>query len=213
MPNPTGKFYEVLFMNLLRRSSFRANSLFRSLPIAVVIFALTLVALPSQAQTSSSEKEAKESAPRVSLPLSICWYNGRKVYYISTEASDAGVAKALGGSYVPALANTINAPGGAVDDIYVVTNFTQGNIIPSVPMPFGSKNANTAYTPLWQISTVTWNAGITPLLLTSEAQVREAVANSLVTVSKTNIIVNCPIVALQGGGRLPGVKLMLKGDK
>jgi hypothetical protein len=143
---------------------------------------------------------------RVELPLVPGWFNGKPAFYVSTDASDAGVAQDMGANFVPALANALTASPSATDDIYAVTNFKQANILPSAPLPAGPKNASTAYTPLWQVSTVTWVAGATPYTLKSEADVQAAVAARKVIVSKTNIVVNCPIVYTPEGGRLPGIE-------
>jgi hypothetical protein len=143
---------------------------------------------------------------RVELPLVRGWFNGKPAFYVSTDASDAGVAKDMGANFVPALANAITAQPSAVDDIYAVTNFAQSNILPSAPIPAGPGNKSAAYTPLWQVSTITWSAGAKPYTLKSEADVRAAESAKLVTVSKTNIVVNCPIVFTPEGGRLPGTE-------
>ncbi|HEY1581378.1 MAG TPA: hypothetical protein VGF82_30280 [Terracidiphilus sp.] len=54
-------------------------------------------------------------------------------YYIQTDASDQSIAAQFGINYVPLLSGAID--GQAVDDIYHVTNFNQGNVIPSAPIP------------------------------------------------------------------------------
>ena len=144
---------------------------------------------------------------RVELPLVPGWYNDKRALYVSTDASDVDVARQMGTNFVPSLANALTAQPPAVDDIYAVTNFQQSNILPSAPIPAGPKNSNVAYTPLWQVSTVTWRAGATPYTLKSEADVRAAESARLVTISKTNIVVNCPIVYTPEGGRLPGIEL------
>jgi hypothetical protein len=141
----------------------------------------------------------------VRLPLVDCWYKGQVAYYIQTEASDQAVATQQGVNFVPRLANAINA--GAVDDIYAVTNFKQGNVIPSAPIPAGPNNADPNYTPLWQVSTVTWNQGTTPHTLTSEEEVLAAAASGMVTIVKTNIVVNCPVIFTPSGGLLPTAKI------
>jgi hypothetical protein len=137
----------------------------------------------------------------VMLPIVLCWYAGRMVYYIQTEASDPNVAAAQGVNYVPRLANAIAA--GAVDDIYVVTNFKQVNVIPSAPIPAGPSNADPNYTPLWQVSTVTWNTGTTPHTFHSESEVLSAASSGLVTLFKTTIVVNCPVMYSPQGGLMP----------
>lgn len=50
----------------------------------------------------------------------------------------------------------------AVDDIFVFANFTQGNVLASSPHPAGPENTDTNYSPLWQISLVSWNPGTQP---------------------------------------------------
>lgn len=149
------------------------------------------------------------ASPRVSLPLVTGWYDGKPVQYLQTEASDPAVAAQQGVNYVPKLSSAINAQPTAVDDIYVVTNFTQANVIASAPNPTGPGNQDQDYSPLWVVSTVTWNSGTTPYTLTSEAAVTTAAANGLVTVSKTNIVVNCPVVYTEAGGLLPDTKITI----
>jgi hypothetical protein len=167
---------------------------------------MTIVSLAALLSLSSLSTFAA-TFTKAELPLVAGWFNGKVAYYVSTDASDAGVASAMGANYVPALANALTASPSAVDDIYAVTNFKQSNILPSAPVPAGPKNASTAYTPLWQVSTVTWAAGTQPYTLKSEADVRAAESSRLVTVSKTNIVVNCPIVFTPEGGLLPGIEL------
>ncbi len=64
------------------------------------------------------------------------------------------------------------------------------------------------YTPLWQVSTVTWNSGTTPHTLKSEEEVLNARDQGLVTVVKTNIVVNCPVIYTPAGGLLPTAKII-----
>ncbi len=157
-----------------------------------------------------------EENPKVVLPAVICWENGKKNIYIQTEASDPAIAAAQGVNYVPQLANAIDAPNGAVDDIYVFTNSTQKdqyNILPSEPKPVGPNNRDTSYTPLWQVSQVTWKDGVRQTTLKSENEVKDAEAKGLLLVEKTRIVVNCPVVYTYAGGLLPKTVVRLKdGD-
>ena len=146
------------------------------------------------------------AAPTVELPLVTCWYNGRVAYYIQTEASDPDVALAQNVHFVSRIADAITAD--AVDDIYVVTNFTQGNVIPSAPIPAGPDNADPEYTPLWRVSTVTWAEGATPHALHSEAEVLAAETAGQVTIAQTDIVVNCPVISTPDGGTLPTATLL-----
>ena len=165
-----------------------------------------MAALPAISATAYAQTRDKAQGPSVILPLVQCWYKGKVAYYIQTEASDQTLAQQQDVNYVPKLSNAISA--GAVDDIYHVTNFTQGNVIPSAPIPAGPSNSDPNYTPLWQLSTVTWNDGTTPYLLTSEEAILDAQNRGLVTLVKTNIVINCPVVYTPFGGLLPTARII-----
>jgi hypothetical protein len=182
----------------------RTTTVGRWLVILSMVVATTMVSGTLQAQTANNEK-----TPSVILPLVQCWYKGKVAYYIQTEASDQGLAQQQDVNYVPQLSNAI--AGGAVDDIYHVTNFTQGNVIPSAPLPAGPGNTDPSYSPLWQVSTVTWNPGTTPHVLKSEEEVLSAQDEGLVTIVKTNIVVNCPVIYTPYGGLFPNAKII--GDR
>ena len=157
-----------------------------------------------------------EENPKVVLPLVICWHDGKKDLYIQTDASDPAIAAAQNVNYVPQLANAIDAPNGAVDDIYVFTNSTekdQYNILPSEPKPVGPNNRDTSYSPLWQVSQVTWKDGVGQRTLKSENEVKDAESKGFVLVDKTRIVLNCPVVYTDAGGLLPKAVIRLKdGD-
>jgi hypothetical protein len=171
-----------------------------ALPVALLI---SLVGSPTslRAQDDNSVQN-----PSVILPLVHCWYKGKVAYYIQTDASDPSFASQQGVNLVPRLSNAISA--GAVDDIYHVTNFNQGNVIPSAPIPAGPGNADPNYTPLWQVSLVTWQSGTTPYTLKSEEDVLNAQSQGLVEIVKTNIVVNCPVIFTPYGGLLPTAKII-----
>ena len=84
------------------------------------------------------------------------------------------------------------APGNAVAPLFTVTNpvgaqqhnITEENIAPG----------QTKYPALWGIIKVTFNTGVKPHLLTSYAQVTKAQSAGQVTIAKTTLVVNCPVV-------------------
>lgn len=167
-----------------------------------MVFSFAVLSRTLHAQTSNNRVQV----PSVILPLVQCWYKGKVAYYIQTEASDQTLAQQQEANYVSLLSNAIS--GGAVDDIYHVTNFNQGNVIPSAPIPAGPGNTNPNYSPLWQVSTVTWNSGTTPHVLKSEEEVLNARDQGLVTIVKTNIVVNCPVIYTPFGGLFPNAKII-----
>jgi hypothetical protein len=188
------------------------NKLLRRVAAALLVAASVIGAAAFVGiHVKASQNKAGNANPRVILPLVTCWYKGQQVFYIQTEASDPAVALAQGVNYVPRLANAINTTPAAVDNIYVVTNFKQSNVIPSAPIPTGPQNTDPDYTPLWQVTQVTWNSGTTPRLLTSEEEILSAVAAGEAKLNLTNIVVNCPVIYSPQGGILPKAKILL-GD-
>jgi hypothetical protein len=81
------------------------------------------------------------------------------------------------------------APGNRVAPIWAFSNGAaeQKNIVDVVP-------GDRAYTPLWRVSMVTWSEGVAPRVLRSAAQVRAAAAAGELTIERTRMVVNCPLV-------------------
>jgi hypothetical protein len=83
------------------------------------------------------------------------------------------------------------APGNAVVPLYAVTNGVGGQKnVTGDTIAVG----RTAYPPLWGIVMVTWKPGASKRLLTSFAAIEKAKAAGQVTLAKTSLVVNCPIV-------------------
>jgi hypothetical protein len=89
-------------------------------------------------------------------------------------------------------------PGNKLAPIWVVTNGAPGqhNIVDTVP---GRAN----YSPLWQVHKVTWADGVTARVLRSAAEVRSARASGELTIERTSMVVNCPLLGF-GQVRHPG---------
>jgi len=140
------------------------------------------------------------------IPLVKGLYDGKDVFYITTEASDSDVASALTKftnfpvTFTPALAKT---PGEALAQIYVFKNGIAGtgvlgfqpNVVDSIPTEF-------KYSPLWKINFVEWKDPATATVLGSDDDITNAVTNGTITVTPTNVVVNCPII--QWGGDKEG---------
>src|ERR1700746_957881 len=152
---------------------------------------------------------------RVSLPLQLGFFNGQTGLYIrpevgvdpsagsSTIAAAQQVAAGFNANFIPQ--NFASLPGsGAVDDIFVFTNFSQGNVLASAPNPAGPGNTDTDYTPLWQVNLVTWIKG-RPTVLTSQGDISTAAQNGFVSVQKTPITVECSVIFTSRGLASPVV--------
>jgi hypothetical protein len=83
------------------------------------------------------------------------------------------------------------APGNTVVPLYAPTNGVAGqhNVTGQTIAP-----GTTDYPPLWGIVQVTWKAGATKRLLTSFAEIAQAKAAGEVTLHRTSLVVNCPLV-------------------
>jgi hypothetical protein len=184
--------------------------------------ALTAAGLIGLAHAAAFAQQGDDSqkAPsfRVSLPLNLGYFNSQQALYITPEvgtdpsapASVVTAAQQLAvqfhANYIPGnFASLANSP--AADDIFSFTNFKQGNVLASSPHPAGPTNTDTNYSPLWQVSLVTWNPGFTGRTLISQDQITQAAAKGEVTVQKTPIIVECSVVFTPSGGLLPGARI------
>ena len=156
------------------------------------------------------------NGPRVQMPLKQGWFEGKEVFYVTTDASDAVTAKDLEANFSPRLAYALpsaviekgsNKPPSSVDKVYAFPNFAQNNVFASAPQPVGDQSTESAYTPIWLMMTVTWKTGVTPRALTSEEAVLDAAEKGLVVVASTGVVVNCPIVHRGADGGLSGVTM------
>ena len=147
------------------------------------------------------------------MPLLQGWFENEVVFYVTTDVSDAQVARDKQANFAPRLADALprgpQRPGqpSSVDKVYAVTNFKQASIFASAPQPMGHLNRDLAYSPLWRMVTVTWAAGRAPRVLTSEEQVLAAAEAGSVRIEATDVVLNCPIVHRGAKGGLPGVSL------
>ncbi|MFG6465685.1 DUF7482 domain-containing protein [Roseateles sp. BYS87W] len=143
-------------------------------------------------------------AAEITLPLKEAWFEGQVVHYISTDISDAGMARKNGLNHVPALAEVLK-PGMPVERAYKFPNDEQAAVLPSIPRPIGPANADAGYSPLWVLVMVRWKPGATPHTLTSEEAVLAAEEKGEVELTRTRVVVNWPVVRAQGSA-LPGVR-------
>ena len=59
-----------------------------------------------------------------------------------SAATALTIAQGFNATYVPAAFDTLNDENKAVDDIYVFSNFKQGNVLASAPNPAGAQNTD-----------------------------------------------------------------------
>jgi hypothetical protein len=148
---------------------------------------ISILAAPSNGSSSINQTTTlahtlvqnltKTNVP-ITLPLTRGYVSGFEVFYISTEASDKGLADHVTNfthsrvSYTPALKNV---PPQSLGNIYVFGNGIKG----SGPLGFqpnvaDSQPGDPAYSPLWRINNVEWKQGISQSELKSEADILSA---------------------------------------
>lgn len=139
----------------------------------------------------------------VRIPLTRGYENGHEIFYISTEASDKGLASLMTNwtgarvAYAPSLART---PSTALSNIYAFKNGVQG----SGPLGFqpnvaDSQPGDPNYSPLWRLVLVEWKNGTSPTELKSEQAIGAAASQGLVTLTPTTNVVNCPVIKWDSG--------------
>ena len=142
------------------------------------------------------------NAPVV-IPLVKGLYDGKDILLIITEVSDKAMKDQIGnftGFPVNYDANLTKISQG-VGNLWIFKNGVKGpgfmgfqaSVVDSIP-------GDPGYTPLWKVSIVEWktNSGITPTILGSDDAIAAAQSKGQITVTPTNVVVNCPI--LQWGG-------------
>jgi hypothetical protein len=142
------------------------------------------------------------------LPLSRAWFDGRKVDYITTDASDATMAAMMGINHAPRLADALAAPGrrSTVERVYKFAAGEQISVFQSAPAPLGAAQPDPAYSPLWRLVMVHKQRTAPRRELRSEEEVLAAAERGEVWLEVTDIVVNCPITRPADGVALKGVR-------
>lgn len=148
----------------------------------------------------------QQSGPaKAELPAGKAFAEGKEIYFVHTEASDAGVAEKLTNMMqspvmlVPSLAAV---PDESLANVYVFTNGVEGT------GPFGfqadvfdNPPGTEGYTPLRRLNVITWADGIAARQLTSAAEVLAAESAGELTIEQPGVVINMPFVVWDGGQR------------
>jgi hypothetical protein len=163
------------------------------LPLIVIVVLLTACA-PQQRGPAKAE-----------LPAGKAYAEGKEIYFVHTEASDAGVADKLTNMMaspvilVPSLANV---PDESLANVYVFTNGVTGSgPFGFQPDVFDNPPGTDGYTPLRRLNLVTWVAADQARELKSADEVMAALAADQVTIEQPGVVINMPFVVWDGGKR------------
>lgn len=160
--------------------------------LAVLIMVVVLTACaPAQSGPAKAE-----------LPAGKAYAEGKEIYFVHTEASDAGVAEKLTNMmkspvmFVPSLANV---PAEALANVYVFTNGVKGS------GPFGfqadvfdNPPGTDGYTPLRRLNAVTWKDETQARELKAAADVLAAESAGEITIEQPGVVINMPFVVWDG---------------
>jgi hypothetical protein len=166
-------------------------------PAAIVLLSLTLAACSGKAKTTTALSPTP-TPKKISFPVVEGWAHGKPIKYLLEEVSDPAVAKLLKDKSgfdvqtVPALANV---PSKALANLYLFMNGVAGpnpfgfqrNVIDSVPGEAG-------YSPLWLHTFVKWKNPAKARELKSEEQIKAAARAGEVTLERSKLVVNCPVL-------------------
>jgi len=112
------------------------------------------------------------------------FYDAHKDVYLVTDVSSKAQATALGINFSAALATVKGAPA---------QYFVNGRAAAGQLAVFGSEPGEKDYNPLWEEKFVTWKAGVTPVMLTSDNQINALAKKGKLTVRDAHIVLNAPI--------------------
>ena len=147
----------------------------------------------------------KEEMPTAVLPAGKAWADGKEIFFVHTEASNADVAQLLTDMmsspviYVPSFADV---PAELLADVYVFDNGLEGM------GPFGfqadvfaNPPGTDGYSPLRRVNVVTWIDPSKARMLTSAVEIMSAKDAGEVTITQPGVVVNMPFVVWDGGQR------------
>jgi hypothetical protein len=142
---------------------------------------------------------------KAELPAGKAYAEGKEIYFIHTEASDAGVAEKLTGMmkspviYVPALAKV---PDKILANVYPFANGVKGTgPFGFQPDVFDNPPGTDGYTPLRRLNVVTWIDETKARELKSAAEILKAEAAGELSIEKPGVVINMPFVVWDGGKR------------
>lgn len=148
---------------------------------------------------------AQKGPAKVQLPAGKAYAEGKEIYFVHTEASDAGVAEKLTNmmkSPVMAVPSLAQVPPESLANVYVFTNGVAGTgPFGFQPDVFDNPPGTDGYTPLRRLNVVTWADASKVRLLTSAAEITAAQTSAELTIEQPGVVVNMPFVVWDGGKR------------
>ena len=136
----------------------------------------------------------------VSMPLSQGFVDGKIAYFIATDASSKEIVPSVSSTsnfkvnYAPSLADT---PQSSRQQAYVFINGVKGE--ESQMTVASALPGDAGYSPLFELNFVKWdaNAANNIRVLKSVDEIMVAEKNGELTITKSNIVINNPIISMR----------------
>jgi hypothetical protein len=149
--------------------------------LAGVIFVLTATAVSAAISAGPIMGPAKT----IKRPAFLGYYDGHKDTYLNTDVSSKSDATAMHINYSVRLKTIKGLP-----EIYLV----EGKAARGQLAIFGSEPGEKDYSPLWSETILTWKAGATPVVITSDTQINKIEKTGKLTEHEAHVVLNCPII-------------------
>lgn len=146
-----------------------------------------------------------EEMPMAELPAGMAYAEGKEIYFVHTEVSDADIAELLTnmmGSPVLLVESLTDVPDSALANVYVFDNGLEGKgPLGFQADVFDNPPGSEGYSPLRKLNVVTWADPTQARLLKSADDVMEAWASDQVSIAQPGVVINMPFVVWDGGKR------------
>lgn len=146
-----------------------------------------------------------EDMPTAVLPAGMAYAEGKEIFFVHTEASDAEIATMLTDmmdSPVLLVEGLADVPDSALAKVYVFDNGLEGNgPLGFQADVFDNPPGSEGYSPLRRVNIVTWADPSLARLMTSADEIMAALASDQLNVVESDVVVNMPFVVWDGGQR------------
>lgn len=184
------------------RNLVRAGALFAS-ALALSACAAIAPATPTAPAMGGMSGMDVSNVPKV--PAGMAYVDGKEIYFMHTEASDAATAKLLSAmmnSPVIEVASLSKAPAEMLADVYVFKNGIKGvGPLGFQPDVFDNPPGSKGYTPLRRLVLVSWKDEKTSRELKSLADIKAAEGKAEITFERPGVVINMPFVTWPDGKR------------
>ena len=134
----------------------------------------------------------------INIPLAKGYEDGNEIFFITTDTSNELVAQqeteflGFNVNFSPLLSQI---PEASLSQAYVFTNGISGEGPFGFQIPvLSAKPGDSNYSPLLHVNTATWRDNSSAKILKSLQDIMDAEKNSDLTINKTGIIVNHPVI-------------------